>query len=203
MGSSYWLCLTVMCHCGFGSARCGAGVPAASGGAQQLEDWGKRREFKQRGGWRRWRGGTGGGCQWRRRGGTDCFSPTTVHLKHPFNWVYVRCVQEEVEPFPEERENFLQQLYKFMEDRGEPHCRQELEGFNKPAHTKCVTLSYCAVIKIFQPFCEDIYICHKTIKTFSGAKHPLVYNVQMSVYWGLKTGLDSGCCSLGIKVNSF
>lgn len=30
------------------------------------------------------------------------------------------CLQEEVEPFPEERENFLQQLYKFMEDRGEP-----------------------------------------------------------------------------------
>lgn len=29
------------------------------------------------------------------------------------------CLQEEVEPFPEERENFLQQLYKFMEDRGE------------------------------------------------------------------------------------
>ncbi|XP_064816932.1 AT-rich interactive domain-containing protein 4B-like [Oncorhynchus masou masou] len=27
--------------------------------------------------------------------------------------------EEEVEPFPEERENFLQQLYKFMEDRGE------------------------------------------------------------------------------------
>uniref|UniRef100_A0A3P9JUW7 AT-rich interactive domain-containing protein 4B n=1 Tax=Oryzias latipes TaxID=8090 RepID=A0A3P9JUW7_ORYLA len=26
-------------------------------------------------------------------------------------------LQEEVEPFPEERENFLQQLYKFMEDR--------------------------------------------------------------------------------------
>jgi len=26
--------------------------------------------------------------------------------------------QEEIEPFPEERENFLQQLYKFMEDRG-------------------------------------------------------------------------------------
>lgn len=24
-----------------------------------------------------------------------------------------------MEPFPEERENFLQQLYKFMEDRGE------------------------------------------------------------------------------------
>lgn len=32
----------------------------------------------------------------------------------------VFCLQEEVEPFPEERENFLQQLYKFMEDRGEP-----------------------------------------------------------------------------------
>lgn len=31
----------------------------------------------------------------------------------------VSCVQEEVEPFPEERENFLQQLYKFMEDRSE------------------------------------------------------------------------------------
>lgn len=31
----------------------------------------------------------------------------------------VSCLQEEVEPFPEERENFLQQLYKFMEDRGE------------------------------------------------------------------------------------
>lgn len=30
----------------------------------------------------------------------------------------VSCLQEEVEPFPEERENFLQQLYKFMEDRG-------------------------------------------------------------------------------------
>lgn len=29
-------------------------------------------------------------------------------------------MQEEVEPFPEERENFVQQLYKFMEDRGEP-----------------------------------------------------------------------------------
>uniref|UniRef100_A0A8C6K4X8 Uncharacterized protein n=1 Tax=Melopsittacus undulatus TaxID=13146 RepID=A0A8C6K4X8_MELUD len=26
--------------------------------------------------------------------------------------------EEEIEPFPEERENFLQQLYKFMEDRG-------------------------------------------------------------------------------------
>ena len=33
--------------------------------------------------------------------------------------VFASCVQEEVEPFPGERENFLQQLYKFMEDRGE------------------------------------------------------------------------------------
>lgn len=33
--------------------------------------------------------------------------------------------QEEVEPFPEERDNFLQQLYKFMEDRG------ELQSVNK------------------------------------------------------------------------
>lgn len=32
-------------------------------------------------------------------------------------------LQEEVEPFPEERENFLQQLYKFMEDRG--GCRTD------------------------------------------------------------------------------
>lgn len=30
--------------------------------------------------------------------------------------------QEEIEPFPEERENFLQQLYKFMEDRGRHFC---------------------------------------------------------------------------------
>lgn len=30
--------------------------------------------------------------------------------------------QEEIEPFPEERENFLQQLYKFMEDRGRQFC---------------------------------------------------------------------------------
>lgn len=38
--------------------------------------------------------------------------------KTPSNCL-VSCLQEEVEPFPEERENFLQQLYKFMEDRGE------------------------------------------------------------------------------------
>lgn len=38
--------------------------------------------------------------------------------KNPSNCL-VSCLQEEVEPFPEERENFLQQLYKFMEDRGE------------------------------------------------------------------------------------
>ncbi len=30
-------------------------------------------------------------------------------------------MQEEVEPFPEEKDNFLQQLYKFMEDRGEQY----------------------------------------------------------------------------------
>lgn len=38
----------------------------------------------------------------------------------------VSCLQEEVEPFPEERENFLQQLYKFMEDRGEPRVQIQL-----------------------------------------------------------------------------
>lgn len=43
----------------------------------------------------------------------------------------VSCLQEEVELFPEERENFLQQLYKFMEDRGEPkmHTRLMFTGF--------------------------------------------------------------------------
>lgn len=41
----------------------------------------------------------------------------------------VSCPQEEVEPFPEERENFLQQLYKFMEDRGEEKTRaSSLQG---------------------------------------------------------------------------
>lgn len=39
----------------------------------------------------------------------------------------VFCPQEEVEPFPEERENFLQQLYKFMEDRGEEKTRASLQ----------------------------------------------------------------------------
>ena len=36
-----------------------------------------------------------------------------------------------MELFPEERENFLQQLYKFMEDRGEPrmHTRLMFTGF--------------------------------------------------------------------------
>lgn len=40
-----------------------------------------------------------------------------------FFLLLVSCPQEEVEPFPEERENFLQQLYKFMEDRGEEKTR--------------------------------------------------------------------------------
>ena len=36
------------------------------------------------------------------------------------------CRQEEVETFPEERENFLQQLYKFMEDRGKIYRADKL-----------------------------------------------------------------------------
>lgn len=51
-----------------------------------------------------------------------CFYPHNLHKvekKRPSNCLVSR-LQEEVEPFPEERENFLQQLYKFMEDRGEP-----------------------------------------------------------------------------------
>uniref|UniRef100_A0A3P9JUG3 Translocase of outer mitochondrial membrane 20 n=1 Tax=Oryzias latipes TaxID=8090 RepID=A0A3P9JUG3_ORYLA len=36
---------------------------------------------------------------------------------------------EEVEPFPEERENFLQQLYKFMEDRGTPINKRPVLGY--------------------------------------------------------------------------
>lgn len=43
-----------------------------------------------------------------------------------FSNCLVSCPQEEVEPFPEERENFLQQLYKFMEDRGEPRVQIRL-----------------------------------------------------------------------------
>uniref|UniRef100_A0A8C7ZA62 AT-rich interactive domain-containing protein 4B n=1 Tax=Oryzias sinensis TaxID=183150 RepID=A0A8C7ZA62_9TELE len=39
------------------------------------------------------------------------------------------CLQEEVEPFPEERENFLQQLYKFMEDRGTPINKRPVLGY--------------------------------------------------------------------------
>uniref|UniRef100_A0A3Q1AHJ0 ARID domain-containing protein n=1 Tax=Amphiprion ocellaris TaxID=80972 RepID=A0A3Q1AHJ0_AMPOC len=38
-------------------------------------------------------------------------------------------VEEEVEPFPEERENFLQQLYKFMEDRGTPINKRPVLGY--------------------------------------------------------------------------
>ncbi|OPJ72719.1 AT-rich interactive domain-containing protein 4B [Patagioenas fasciata monilis] len=36
---------------------------------------------------------------------------------------------EEIEPFPEERENFLQQLYKFMEDRGTPINKRPVLGY--------------------------------------------------------------------------
>ncbi|KAM9847780.1 AT-rich interactive domain-containing protein 4B [Aulostomus maculatus] len=37
--------------------------------------------------------------------------------------------EEEVEPFPEERENFLQQLYKFMEDRRTPINKRPVLGY--------------------------------------------------------------------------
>ncbi|XP_067876633.1 AT-rich interactive domain-containing protein 4B isoform X4 [Heterodontus francisci] len=37
--------------------------------------------------------------------------------------------EEEVESFPEERENFLQQLYKFMEDRGTPINKRPVLGY--------------------------------------------------------------------------
>uniref|UniRef100_A0A8C2SWP7 AT-rich interactive domain-containing protein 4B n=1 Tax=Coturnix japonica TaxID=93934 RepID=A0A8C2SWP7_COTJA len=37
--------------------------------------------------------------------------------------------EEELEPFPEERENFLQQLYKFMEDRGTPINKRPVLGY--------------------------------------------------------------------------
>uniref|UniRef100_UPI00398F1D42 AT-rich interactive domain-containing protein 4B isoform X1 n=1 Tax=Pristiophorus japonicus TaxID=55135 RepID=UPI00398F1D42 len=37
--------------------------------------------------------------------------------------------EEDVEPFPEERENFLQQLYKFMEDRGTPINKRPVLGY--------------------------------------------------------------------------
>ncbi|CAN9499974.1 unnamed protein product [Ophioblennius macclurei] len=37
--------------------------------------------------------------------------------------------EEEVELFPEERENFLQQLYKFMEDRGTPINKRPVLGY--------------------------------------------------------------------------
>ncbi|KAM6956313.1 AT-rich interactive domain-containing protein 4B [Aplochiton taeniatus] len=39
------------------------------------------------------------------------------------------CPQEEVEPFPEEREIFLEQLYKFMEDRGTPINKKPVLGY--------------------------------------------------------------------------
>ncbi|XP_070590102.1 AT-rich interactive domain-containing protein 4B isoform X2 [Erythrolamprus reginae] len=37
--------------------------------------------------------------------------------------------EEEIEPFPEDRENFLQQLYKFMEDRGTPINKRPVLGY--------------------------------------------------------------------------
>ncbi|XP_075388359.1 AT-rich interactive domain-containing protein 4B isoform X2 [Tenrec ecaudatus] len=37
--------------------------------------------------------------------------------------------EDEIEPFPEERENFLQQLYKFMEDRGTPINKRPVLGY--------------------------------------------------------------------------
>ncbi|XP_043914095.1 AT-rich interactive domain-containing protein 4B [Protopterus annectens] len=37
--------------------------------------------------------------------------------------------EEEVEPFPEEKENFLHQLYKFMEDRGTPINKRPVLGY--------------------------------------------------------------------------
>ncbi|XP_049687496.1 AT-rich interactive domain-containing protein 4B isoform X2 [Accipiter gentilis] len=37
--------------------------------------------------------------------------------------------EEEIEPYPEERENFLQQLYKFMEDRGTPINKRPVLGY--------------------------------------------------------------------------
>ncbi|XP_029449698.1 AT-rich interactive domain-containing protein 4B isoform X2 [Rhinatrema bivittatum] len=37
--------------------------------------------------------------------------------------------EEEIEPFPEERENFLQQLYKFMEDRGTTINKRPVLGY--------------------------------------------------------------------------
>nr|XP_033793207.1 AT-rich interactive domain-containing protein 4B isoform X2 [Geotrypetes seraphini] len=37
--------------------------------------------------------------------------------------------EEETEPFPEERENFMQQLYKFMEDRGTTISKRPILGY--------------------------------------------------------------------------
>ncbi|XP_056422963.1 AT-rich interactive domain-containing protein 4B isoform X2 [Hyla sarda] len=37
--------------------------------------------------------------------------------------------EDEVEPFPDENENFLQQLYKFMEDRGTPINKRPVLGY--------------------------------------------------------------------------
>ncbi|KAK3553852.1 hypothetical protein QTP70_012684 [Hemibagrus guttatus] len=48
-----------------------------------------------------------------------------LHWYHQFEEMN----QEELEPFPEERENFLQQLYKFMEDRGTPINKRPVLGY--------------------------------------------------------------------------
>lgn len=50
-------------------------------------------------------------------------SPYPAKSKRTSAKLLLSRLQEEVEPFPEERENFLQQLYKFMEDRG--GCRTD------------------------------------------------------------------------------
>lgn len=53
-----------------------------------------------------------------------------VQAKKKTSNCLVSYLQEEVEPFPEERENFLQQLYKFMEDRGEHRVLRRLDFIN-------------------------------------------------------------------------
>ncbi|MXQ92068.1 hypothetical protein E5288_WYG009875 [Bos mutus] len=46
----------------------------------------------------------------------------------PANWK-TELKEDKIEPFPEERENFLQQLYKFMEDRGTPINKRPVLGY--------------------------------------------------------------------------
>lgn len=122
-GSASWLICHNIALCVFHSTGCSLGVPAAVHCSQRVEDRSERREFQQRG-WRwGWRGRAGRRCQWRGRGGEGrsgtCSSMPQFPIWESLSNGLVSCLQEEVEPFPEERENFLQQLYKFMEDRGE------------------------------------------------------------------------------------